>query len=163
MHACAPELPKPFAPTQVRQDPPYERRVGSEDVLELLALRSLLDAEVNHRVPWTSRLCFQAKLKNSKIFLAATSVSLAHSSGDKGKSKSGASSAPSDRANGKQDGGGSHEQRAQAKEATLATKAVLANPATSLVTASLLCLLPLLLVMGAMAAVVSLLLNLWIQ
>ena len=63
--------------------------------------------------------------------MAATSASLAHSSGDKGKHKSGASSALSDRAKSKQDGGGS--RAAGSKQATLATKAVLAKP-TSLVT-----------------------------
>ena len=40
------------------------------------------------------------------VVLAATSASLAHSSGDKGKPKPGASSAPSDRAKSKQNGGG---------------------------------------------------------
>ena len=50
---------------------------------------------------------FLREVEQLDVVLAATSTSLGHSSGDKGKTKSGASSAPSDRTNGKQDGGGS--------------------------------------------------------
>ena len=51
---------------------------------------------------------FLREVEQLNVVLAATSTSLAHFSGDKGNiPKSGASSAPSDRANGKQDGGGS--------------------------------------------------------